>query len=111
MSAKDAETEAAENTKANTTGIKSIVMLNATVMASVWSLSNHIPCTIVSASVGAMLWRKTKLYKSPSEIEKAISGLLPKVWASSSPTLMFSRSLSVSALTEFVSTIVHKKQP
>ena len=58
-----------------------------------------------------MLWRKTKLYKSPSEIEKAISGLLPEVWASSSPTLTFSPSLSVSALTEFVSTIAQKKQP
>ena len=72
MSVKDAETEAAENTKANTTVIKSIAMLNATVMASVWSLPDRIPRTTVSASVAALLWRKTKLYKSPSEIEKAI---------------------------------------
>lgn len=59
---KDAETEAPENTKANTTVIKSIAMLNATVMASVWSLADRIPRTIVTASVVAILWRKTKPY-------------------------------------------------
>ena len=97
MIVKDAETEAAENTKVNTTVTKSIAMLNATVMASVWSLADRIPRTIVTASVVTMLWRKTKLYKLPAEIEKAISGLLPEVWASSSPTLIFPPSLSVSA--------------
>ena len=73
MSVKDSEIEAAENTKANTTGIKSIATLNATSVASVWSLADRIPRTIVSASVAAMLWRETKIYKSPVEIEKEIS--------------------------------------
>ena len=40
MIVKDAETEAAENTKANTTVIKSIAILNATVMASMWFLAD-----------------------------------------------------------------------
>ena len=110
MIVNEAEIEAEANKKFNTTVTKSIAMLNKTIMASVWSLADRIPRTIVTASVVAMLWRKTKPYKSPSDIEKAISGL-PEVWASSSPTLMFSPSLSVSVLTRFVSTIAQKKQP
>ena len=48
---REAETEAAVNTKSNTTVTKSIAMLNATIMASVWSLSDQIPCNTVTASV------------------------------------------------------------
>ena len=69
-----------------------------------------MPRTIVTTSVVAFLWRKTKSYKASSDIETAISGL-PEVWALSSPTLPFSPSLSVSALTVFVSPIAQKKQP
>ena len=111
MSVKDSKTEVAENTKANTTGIKSIATLNATGVVSVWSLPDRISRTVVSASVASILWRPTKTYKSTTEIEKAISELLPEVWTSVSPTIKFSLSLSVSDLTEFVSTIAHKKQP
>ena len=111
MSINAEETEAAKNTKANTTGIKSIAMLNAKGVASIWSLPDRISRTVVSSSVVSIIWRKTKTYKSSADIEKAISELLPEVWASSSPTLKFSPSLSVSDLTEFVSTIAQKKQP
>ena len=110
MSDNESETDAAANATSNTTVTKSIAMLNATIMASVWSLADQIPCTIVTTSVAAFLWRKTKPYKSPLDIETAISGL-PEVWALSSPSLPFSPSLSVSALTESVSTIAQKKQP
>ena len=79
MSVNAADTEAAKNTKANTTGIKFIAMLNAKGVASIWSLSNRISWTVVSSSVVAILWRKTKTYKSSADIEKAISELLPEV--------------------------------
>ena len=111
MSLKDADTEAAKNTKANTTGIKSIAMLNAKGVASIWSLPDRIPRTVVSSSVVSMIWGKIKTYKSSADIEKAISELLPEVWASSSPTVKFSPSLSVSNLTGFVSTFSQKNQP
>ena len=111
MSVNAADTEAAKNTKANTTGTKSIALLNVKGVASIWSLPDRIPRTVVSASVAATLWRKTKTYKSTANIEKSISDLLPEVWASSSPTVKFSPSLSVSDLTKFVSTIAQKKQP
>ena len=55
MIVNDAETEAEANTKSNTTVTKSIAMLNATIMASVWSLADQIPRTIVTASVVAFL--------------------------------------------------------
>ena len=110
MSVNAADTEAAKNTKANTTGIKSIALLNAKGVASIWSLPDRIPRTVVSANLAAILWRKTKTYNSTAEIEKAISELLPEVWMSSSPTVKFSSSLSVSDLTEFVLTVAQKKQ-
>ena len=111
MSVNDADTEAAKNTLANTTGTKSISLLNAKGVAYIWSQSDRIPRTAVSASVATLIWRKVKSYKSPAEIEKAVGELLPEVWASSSPSLEFSSSLSVSDLTEFISTIAQKQQP
>ena len=55
MIVNDAETAAEANTKSNTIVTKSIAMLNATIMASVWSLTDRIPCTMVTVSVPAFL--------------------------------------------------------
>ena len=60
MSVNDADTEAAKNTQANTTGIKSISLLNAKGVAYIWSQADCIPRTVVSSSVASIIWRKVK---------------------------------------------------
>ena len=63
-----AEIEAEANKKSNTTATKSIALLNANTIASVWSLIDCSPRLVAAASVSEFIWRKASTYKTISDI-------------------------------------------